>query len=268
MEGKYTLFKTSEGIFTVPILAEKNIFKMKLDGHELSFRASIERYFIYYLYFYNRKGEIIKWLREIGRYDWSPAKFDRFIDKFIKMHPKTEFMEGFSLDKVPMQADEHYGLDLPIPFYCCTLSAQGERELMQILIDSPRQEIKSKMISWFSAYCRNYGYDFSRRCKGQEYELLYRSFLEQHCLDKYEPKPRTLEEINAIRERRKKDNRLALFVGAVIIAIVAIPVISFIILLCVDPDAKPRLNEICGEIFFYSLIVLGFLWAMFQSKFK
>ena len=264
MEGKYTLFKTSEGIFTVPILAEKNIFKMKLDGHELSFRASIERYFIYYLCVYSNKGEVIGWLREIGKFDWSPNKYDRFIDEFVKLHPKTSAPE-YSLELVPMQADKEEGLELPIPYYCPKISLQGEKELMQIIKDAPRNEIRNKMISWFMSYCRDYGYSFAKKCKGAQYDWLYESYLEQHALSKLNPRPVAPEEIKAAKAKRKQTKRhdTIRFFAKLLIYLIALVLSGLLPIMWIDTTEHPLLWFFSSITFF---IVLGMSTYVFKSK--
>lgn len=256
MEGKYTLFKTSEGIFTVPILADKNNFKMKLDGHELSFRASIERYFIYYLCVYDQRGMVTGWLREVGKYNWNPCKVDRFVDEFIKLHPKTPAPE-YSLELVPMQADEKEGLELPIPYHCLVLTAQGERDLMSILMEAPREKIRSRMVAWFSVYCYNYGYSFHKKCKGAQYEWLYESFLEQHALGKLNPRPISHEEVESAKTERlaKKRSKICKRVAIATIYLGVLVLFGFLSMRWVDDDKYFDLNMWCSIVFF---LLLGF----------
>jgi hypothetical protein len=264
MEGKYTLFKTSEGIFTVPILADNNIFTMKLDGQELSFRASIERYFIYYLYVYTNKGEVIGWLREIGKFNWNPNKFDRFIDEFIRLHPKEPFPE-YSLDLVPMQADETQGLELPIPFYCPIITLKGEEELMQIIKEAPHSEIRPQMIAWFVSYCHDYGYSFAKKCKGAQYDWLYESFIEQHALSKLSPRPATPEEIENARNKRgkaKREGMIRLSI-TIVIYITVLALLGCLAFVWID-DSKYPLPWFLSVCTF--LAALGMSTYIFKSK--
>lgn len=253
MESKYTLIRTREGSFTVPILANKNIFTMILDEESLSFTASIERYFIYYLYVYINKGEVIGWLRDIGKFDWSPSKFDYFIQEFKKLHPKTAVAE-YSLELIPMQADENDVLELPIPFYCPSITAQGEKELMRIIIESPREKIKTKITSWFFTYCQDYGYDFCK-CKGAQYDWLYDSYMEQHGLSKLNPRPLTPEEMELITlEKKKKYQAKILKIISIIALYIGMLVLfGYLAILRIDSSENTLLWFMCSCVFFILL---------------
>ena len=264
MDAKYTLFKTPEGIFTVPILAKKNIFSIELDGGIYRFRESIERYFIYYLYVYVNKGEVIGWLREIGKYDWSPSKFDRFIDEFVKLHPKTPAPE-YSLDLVPMQADKEEGLELPIPYYCPIIPLQGEKELMQIIKEAPRSEIRNKMILWFMSYCRDYGYCFAKKCKGEQYDWLYVSFLEQHALSKLNPRPADPEEVITAKAERKrtKKRKVIHFCVKVFIYLIVLVLSGMLPIAWIDSSKYPLSWTLSVCTF---LTAIGMSTYIFKSK--
>ena len=255
MENKYTLFKTSEGSFTVPVLAESNIFKMKFDGQELSLGASIERYFIYYLYMHNDRGEVILWLRDVGKYEWNPNKFDLFIEEFINLHPKQEALE-YSYELIPMQADEH-GLDLPIPHYCCTLTAKAERDLMNLFIEIPSTKVKAEMIKYFRKYCEDYGYDFSKKGKGEQFEWLYYSFLEQHGIYRYISKPLNdgeKEESRKARLDKKRKSRrpLIIFLSSSTLTLVFLAFATGI-----NPDDHPKLVSLFSFLCLLSFGIAG-----------
>ena len=183
------LMKGPSGPFTVPLLAKNNKLVVTVGLHDVQLTASIERLFVYWLYMGLGKGEVIEWLRDVAKISVVPMSYDAFIDDFLNTHPKTP-VSDYSLELIPMQADETYGLALPIPYYECIISPNDERELMMLYLESRSDQVYDVIVSWFQVYCKNYGYDF-KKCKGSQYEYLYYAFLEQHGIYRYSIKPRT-----------------------------------------------------------------------------
>ena len=188
------LMKGPDGPFTVPLLATDNKLVVTVGEREVHLTASIERLFVYWLYVGLGKGEVIGWLREVANISVSPMLYDAYIAGFLNTHPKTP-VSDYSLEHIPMQADETYGLALPIPFYECIISPNDERELMRLYIETRSDQVYNVIVKWFQEYCKNYGYDF-KKCKGSQYEYLYYAFLEQHGIYRYSIKSRTPDEEN------------------------------------------------------------------------
>lgn len=180
-DGKHMLINSPEGAFTVPLLAKDNSYQISFSGYKRSYTASIERMFVYELYVNEKKGNVISWLREVDKFNVTPMVYDEFIRLFEQEHPKT-FVDSYSWEEIPMQADDKYGLDLPIPFHCCTISRKHEEEIMQI-IKIAGANTRKQVSDYFRRFCEEYGYDFSRKCKGKEFYWLYEAFLEQHGIN-------------------------------------------------------------------------------------
>lgn len=207
-DGKHMLINSPEGAFTVPLLAKDNSYQISFSGYKRSYTASIERMFVYELYVNEKKGNVISWLREVDKFNVTPMVYDEFIRLFEQEHPKT-FVDSYSWEEIPMQADDKYGLDLPIPFHCCTISRKHEEEIMQI-IKTAGANTRKQVSDYFRRFCEEYGYDFSRKCKGKEFYWLYEAFLEQHGINMlYRPRVKTIEDIdeNAL-EIAKTNQRL------------------------------------------------------------
>lgn len=256
MECKYMLMKDSKGPFTVTLLAERGTFIMKVNGRECAFTSSIERWMVYYLYIHsNGKGEVIRWLREIGRFDWTPNAFDHFIENFLRLHPRVP-AQKYAYELIPLQACKEKGLELPIPYYSnFILSYEGEKELMAIFIETPAEELKGKMLQWLRSYCSNYGYDFSKKGKGNEYEWLYISFLEQHGLYIHMPKP---QKNYSTTKKKKGSFRIGCGGYAIILIITCI--------LCCELSKMgyDGWSNFFGIVFFLVLGIVALMWEQMK----
>lgn len=257
------LLKAHDSIFKVPVLAENNILTLKVNNKSVAITSSIERLFIYHLYLCDNKGEVILWLRDVGKLKWAPDEFDLFIDEFIKIHIK-QLVFDYSYESIPMQADEH-GLDLPIPYYCCTLTIKAERDLMNLFISTPSTKVKTEMMQYLRRYCIEYGYDFSKKGKGNQFEWLYYSFLEQHGIYRYISKPLNDEEKAKISKDaydKKKKNKKPL---VIFISFSVLTLISMMLATEIDSDDHPK-----WVVFFSALsfVFFGIVGNMIRDYLK
>lgn len=206
MEGKYMLMKGPDGPFTVPLLAKSDRLEVAIGNRNVVLSSSAERLFVYHLFVGDGESKVIRYLQEEKKVPYSPGDFEDFMARFLQEHPKIA-VEEYSLDSIPMQADNNIGLTLIIPYNECVISRKAEEELMELFIESKkRYQAPGRIVKWFKQYCQDYGYRF-KKCKGQEYELLYAAFLEQHGISPFVIKE--LEEADAVAARIEREAKQA-----------------------------------------------------------
>lgn len=254
--------KGPDGPFTVPLLATDNKLAVTVGVHELHLTASIERLFVYDLYVGSGKGEVIGWLMEVAKISCTPMEYDAFITSFKCSHPATSISQ-YSYDLIPMQADDKYGLSLPIPYYECVISPSAEMELMKLFIETTdRLSVQPKIQSWFENYCLNYGYSF-KKLKGTEYEELYYAFLIQHGISPRKTRDLALENFEANRYIELTDKEAKTKILKVIAEIV---VCIGVAVFCLSMALKAEtIDGIFGwGVLFFT--VSGFILNFFQNK--
>lgn len=168
----------SNGPCKVPLISTKDGFSITVGRKKYSFTASIERLWIYWLYQSNSKSSLSEHLRYYVGSDITSMQIDSVIKQF-KEQRKPEPVEYYFLKDVPMYADPEAGLDLPIPSTWCTISADDEMTLMQMIREEPYSTVRPKIRSWFIYYCLDYGLDYTKFCS-DPYSELTDSFLNQH----------------------------------------------------------------------------------------
>lgn len=168
----------SNGPCKVPLLSTKDGFSITVSRKKYSFTASIERLWIYWLYQSKSKSSLSEHLRCYVGSDITSIQIDSVINQFMEQR-KPEPVEYYFLIDVPMYADPETGLDLPIPSTWCTISAEDEMTLMQMIREEPYSSVRPKIRSWFVHYCLDYGLYYTEFCS-DPYSELTDSFLNQH----------------------------------------------------------------------------------------
>lgn len=181
----------SNGPCQVPLLSTKEGFSVKVGRKKYSFTASIERLWVYWLYQSESKSSLSDYLRCYVGPDITSMQIDSVIKQF-KEERKPEPVEYYFLINVPMYADSQAGLDLPIPSTWCTISADDEMTLMQMIQEEPYSTVRPKIRSWFAHYCLDYGLDYSEFCS-DPYSELTDSFLNQHGIGLLPRRPTAMD---------------------------------------------------------------------------
>lgn len=246
--NRYVLLKN--GPCRVPLLSTKNGFTVSMGRKKYAFTESVERMWIYWLYQTESKSSLAAHLRCYISQDITPVQIDSVIRQF-KEARVPEPVECYSLQDVPMFANPEDGLQLPIPSTYCTISAENEKELMQMILDEPYDTVMKRLRSWFIRFCCDFGIDYSEYCENQYMEMA-KSFLHQHGIDTL---PKNPVEVTPARSRRKKGEGLK-----VLMMIIGAAAVYFgIMMLCLEQGNKlmdgehPLLGALLAVIFFTML---------------
>lgn len=191
MSDKYMVL--SNGPVKVPVLAKNGLYQFNVNGQTVQCSESFERLFIYYVFQKESRSMFAEDLQFLMKDKASPLFIDRAYSTFKVLHPVEPLGFEYSFGAIQLQADVENGLSLPIPGYNCDISLQNEELLLGMLVANPYSDVVEKMSDWFKSYCRDYSLDYDKKCKGQQYAFLAKSFLEQHGVDSFtlpvRPKP-------------------------------------------------------------------------------
>jgi len=179
----------SNGPCKVPLKCDDNGFVLIIGKQAVTFTYSDERLWVYWLFQIQNRGLFAEHLRYCIKGDLSPMDIDSAIDQFVSERTPVP-VDEYRLEDVPLMADPQKGMNLPIPCYLCTISAQHEQELMQMILKNPYDSVIFWLESWFKKYCQNYGLNYDKKCKGQQYHYLAESFLEQHGISSLPARPK------------------------------------------------------------------------------
>jgi len=179
----------SNGPCKVPLKCDEKGFVLIIAGQAITLGYSDERLWVYWLFQIKNRGLFAEHLRNGIKGALSPMDIDSAINQFMSERTPVP-VEEYRLEDVPLMADPQKGMNLPIPCYLCTISAQHERELMQMILKEPYDSVMLHLRSWFRQYCQDYGLNYDKKCKGQQYQYLAESFLEQHGISPLPAKPK------------------------------------------------------------------------------
>ena len=178
----------SNGPCKVPLKSGKTDYILNIPQYRFNIAPSSERLMIYWLYQTRERGKFVEYLRSYSRTELTAKNIDDAVKQFQSDHvPVPE--SGFAYEDIPLMADPEKGLELPIPGYVCNISAEHETELLQMIVSEPYSITQNRIRHWFWRYCMDYGLDYNKKCKGEQYRYLAESFMEQHGISSLPEKP-------------------------------------------------------------------------------
>lgn len=154
----------------------------------------IESWIATAVYSYSGKSGVAAWLREIYS-DIGPDEIDLFVSKFKEEHP-LQTVE-YSYDAIPVIATDKTYCEMALGMFKSPvkLTMNQELELLDIIkTDHEKRSKYNRMLSWFTNFCKEYGYEskFKRDRGGEANEMAW-GFCMCHGLDidvlKRAPKP-------------------------------------------------------------------------------
>jgi len=132
-----------------------------------------------YSLFVGSRASFIEELRYLcSGCELTPMDIDDAIAQFYKDHPKTP-IENYSYSDLPLYADAKHGLDLPIPGYSCTISADQEKEVMDIFLKYPYSQVIPQIRQWFRRYLNRYAISIKKMTDNEAADYLTSSFFQQ-----------------------------------------------------------------------------------------
>lgn len=174
----------------VPLKSGKKDYVLAIPQLQFYIAPSSERLMIYWLYQTHDKGKFAEYLRSYSKVELTAKNIDDAVRQFQADHEPAP-ASCYMYEEIPLMADPERGLDLPIPGYVCNISMEHESELLQMVIAEPYSITLNRIRYWFWKYCSDYGLDFNKKCKGEQYKYLTESFMEQHGISYLPEKPQT-----------------------------------------------------------------------------
>lgn len=174
----------------VPLKGGKKDYVLTIPQFQFHIAPSSERLMVYWLYQTHDKGKFAEYLRSYSKIELTAKNIDDAVRQFQTDHEPTP-ASYYMYEEIPLMADPERGLDLPIPGYVCNISMEHESELLQMVIAEPYSITLNRIRHWFWKYCSDYGLDFNKKCKGEQYKYLTESFMEQHGISYLPEKPQT-----------------------------------------------------------------------------
>ena len=188
-----------------PLKAIDGSFEIK-SGDEvlLSVSPSIERLFLFWIYGEFAENKIAEWLRNCWDKNITPIKIDQIVSLFKSSHP-VQKLSSFPLKDTPLYATKENSIQLPLPYECCSISLEDEKELMDLIVIH-KDEALEHIVLWFIDFRRKYNLDYPKMAGlNIDYELAI-SFINQHGLT---PEILNQEEIIQEQKKHKLDTTIA-----------------------------------------------------------
>ncbi len=159
-------------------------YKIKFGNRFFEMSHYIESWLATALYSYSGKRSVATWLRDIYP-DIGPDEIDLFVSTFQAEHPLQTI--EYSYETIPLIATEKTYCEMSLRMFKTPvkLTLNQEMEILKIVsTDHERRSKYQRIVSWFSRFCKEYGYESRyKRDKGGEAKEMAWGFCMYHGLN-------------------------------------------------------------------------------------